>query len=75
MKITRTLTIVAAVTLGWLGGVATMSWTKAASPRMAELTQAQLDDQQRPIADRIMKFSRIGIGGPYHIWLRSPQVA
>ena len=40
MKITRTLTIVAAVTLGWLGGMATMSWTKAAAPRMAELTQA-----------------------------------
>lgn len=75
MKITRTLTIVVAVTLGWLAGMATMNWTKAAAPRMAELTQAQLDDQQRPIADRIMKFSRIGIGGPYHIWLRSPQAA
>ncbi len=34
-----------------------------------------MDDQQRPIADRIMKFSRIGISGPYHIWLRSPQAA
>jgi 4-carboxymuconolactone decarboxylase len=75
MSITRTMTIVAAVTLGWLGGMAAMSWTKAAGPRMAELTQAQLDDQQRPIADRILKFSRIGISGPYHIWLRSPQAA
>lgn len=40
MKSTRSLTIAAAVTLGWLGGMATMSWTKAAAPRMAELTQA-----------------------------------
>ena len=36
---------------------------------------AQLNDQQRPIADRILKFSRIEIGGPYHIILRSPQAA
>ena len=75
MTITKTFTIAAAVTLGWLGGMATMSWTKAAAPRMTELTQAQLDDQQRPIADRILKFSRIGLGGPYQIWLRSPQAA
>jgi len=75
MKATKTLSIAAAVTAGLLGGMAATSWTEAAAPRMAELAQAQLDDQQRPIADRIMKFSRIGIGGPYHIWLRSPQAA
>ena len=75
MKTTKTLMIATAVALGWLGGMATMSFTKAAAPRMAELAPAQLDDQQRPIADRILKFSRIGLGGPYHLWLRSPQAA
>jgi len=72
-KLAKCLTIGIALTAGWLAGV---SWTKAASaPRFAELTVAQLDDQQRPIADRILKFSRIGLRGPYSIWLRSPQAA
>jgi 4-carboxymuconolactone decarboxylase len=75
MKIAKTLTIGMAVTAGWLAATATTTWTKAASPRFPELTAAQLDDQQRPIADRILKFSRIGLSGPYHIWLRSPQAA
>jgi 4-carboxymuconolactone decarboxylase len=74
-KIAKAAAIAAVLVLGWLAGMGTMTWTKAASPRFAELTPAQLDDQQRPIADRILKFSRIGIGGPYHIWLRSPQAA
>jgi len=75
MKTAKALTIGLAVTAGWLAGMATITWTKAASPRYPELTAAQLDDQQRPIADRILKFSRIGLSGPYHIWLRSPQAA
>jgi len=75
MKIAKALTIGLAVTAGWLAGMASMSWTKAASQRLPELTLAQLDDQQRPIAERILKFSRIGLSGPYHIWLRSPQAA
>jgi 4-carboxymuconolactone decarboxylase len=36
---------------------------------------ADLDEQQRPVGERIMKFSRVGIGGPYHIMLRSPEGA
>ncbi len=74
-KITRCTTIATALTIGWLAGMASTSLSKADAPRFAELTPAQLDDQQRPIADRILKFSRIGIGGPYHIMLRSPKAA
>jgi 4-carboxymuconolactone decarboxylase len=74
-KIIKSTTIAAAVTIGFLAGMASISLTKADAPRFAELTPAQLNDQQKPIADRILKFSRIGIGGPYHIWLRSPQAA
>jgi len=69
----KSATIAAAVTIGWLAGTASL--TKADAPRFPELTPAELNDQQKPIADRILKFSRIGIGGPYHIWLRSPQAA
>jgi len=75
MKIAKAITIGVALTAGWLAGMATMSWTKASSPRLADLAPAQLDDQQRPIAERILKFSRIGLSGPYSIWLRSPQAA
>jgi 4-carboxymuconolactone decarboxylase len=74
-KIAKCTTIATALTIGWLAGMASMSLSKADAPRFAELTPAQLDDQQRPIADRILKFSRIGIGGPYHIMLRSPKAA
>jgi 4-carboxymuconolactone decarboxylase len=74
-RITKCTTIAAALTVGWLAGMASMSLTKADAPRFAELTPTQLNDQQKPIADRILKFSRIGIGGPYHIMLRSPQAA
>jgi 4-carboxymuconolactone decarboxylase len=71
----KSVMVAAAVTAGWLGGMAYSSLTKADSPRFAELTVTQLNDQQRPIADRILTFSKIGIGGPYHIMLRSPQAA
>jgi 4-carboxymuconolactone decarboxylase len=74
-KIAKSTTIAAAVAIGWLAGMASISLSKADAPRFPELTPAQLNDQQRPIADRIFKFSKIGIGGPYHIWLRSPQAA
>ena len=67
--------IAAGLALAFIAGMAATSLTRAAAPRLPELTVEQLNDQQRPIADRILKFSRIGIGGPYHIWLRSPQAA
>jgi 4-carboxymuconolactone decarboxylase len=74
-KLAKSATIAMVITVSWLGGMACMSLTKAQSPRFPELSVTQLDDQQRPIADRILKFSKIGIGGPYHIMLRSPQAA
>ena len=41
-------------------------------PRFPQLTMEQLNAEQRPLAEEIMKFSRVGIGGPYNILLRSP---
>jgi 4-carboxymuconolactone decarboxylase len=42
------------------------------SPRFAQLTMDQLNDEQKPLAEKIMKVSSIGIAGPYNSMLRSP---
>jgi len=41
-------------------------------PRFPQLKVEQLNDQQRPFADEILKVSSIGITGPYNMMLRSP---
>ncbi len=41
-------------------------------PRFPQLSMPQLDDQQRPLGEAIMKISRVGIAGPYNPMLRSP---
>jgi len=58
---------------GWLVGVSTPA--KSREPRFPQLTMEQLNDQQRPLAEYIMKISSVGISGPYNLLLRSPVVA
>jgi 4-carboxymuconolactone decarboxylase len=41
-------------------------------PRFPQLTMDQLNDAQKPLAEQIMKVSRVGLGGPYNPMLRSP---
>ncbi len=41
-------------------------------PRFSQLTMQQLNDQQRPVGEQIMKVSSIGLAGPYNPMLRSP---
>ena len=41
-------------------------------PRFPQLTMDQLNDQQRPLGEAIMKISAVGIAGPYNPMLRSP---
>jgi 4-carboxymuconolactone decarboxylase len=41
-------------------------------PRFPQLKVDQLNDQQRPFSDEILKVSSIGITGPYNMMLRSP---
>jgi 4-carboxymuconolactone decarboxylase len=53
------------------GGVPTTIAGK--TPRFAQLTMEQLNDQQRPLGEAIMKISSIGITGPYNPMLRSPE--
>ncbi|HEV2957440.1 MAG TPA: carboxymuconolactone decarboxylase family protein [Xanthobacteraceae bacterium] len=43
--------------------------------RFPQLTAETLTDAQKPLAAQIMKISRVGIGGPYNVLLRSPVMA
>jgi len=43
--------------------------------RFPQLTMDQLNDQQRPLGEKIMKISSVGLGGPYNPLLRSPVLA
>ena len=40
--------------------------------RFPLLKWEQLNDQQRPLADEILKVASIGISGPFNLLLRSP---
>ena len=46
----------------------------AKPPRFPQLTMEQLNPEQRTLAEEILKFSRVGISGPYNIMLRSPKM-
>jgi hypothetical protein len=37
----------------------------AKEPRFPQLTVAQLNEQQKPLGEQIMKVSSVGLGGPY----------
>ncbi|HEY2136699.1 MAG TPA: carboxymuconolactone decarboxylase family protein [Xanthobacteraceae bacterium] len=44
-------------------------------PRFSQLAPDQLNDAQKKVADRILKVSSAGLGGPYSMLLRSPELA
>jgi 4-carboxymuconolactone decarboxylase len=52
-----------------------MSDLTGKQPRFPQLTMAELNPQQRPLGEEIMKVSRVGLGGPYNAMLRSPVFA
>jgi 4-carboxymuconolactone decarboxylase len=70
------LALVAAVAGGALALTIPMSKVYSADKdkeaRFPQLKMEQLNDQQRPFANEIMKISSIGISGPYNSMLRSP---
>lgn len=45
---------------------------EAKPKRFPQLTMEQLNDQQRPLGEQILKVSSVGLGGPYNPLLRSP---
>jgi 4-carboxymuconolactone decarboxylase len=58
--------------LGWFTGQGSVAPAVGKEPRFAQLTMAQLTEQQRPLGEAIMKISSVGIAGPYNPMLRSP---
>jgi 4-carboxymuconolactone decarboxylase len=60
-----------AASAGWL--VAWNTPAKSRPPRFAQLTTADITEQQRPMVQYILSVSRVGIGGPYNLFLRSPE--
>jgi len=69
-----TLIVTAMLTLaaGSVAIIATGPRAMSKEPRFSQLTMDQLTDQQKPLAEQIMKVSSVGIGGPYNPLLRSP---
>ena len=57
--------------LALLGPIAKV-FSSDKEPRFPQLKMEQLDDQQRPLAEEIMKVSSLGLSGPYNPMLRSP---
>ena len=68
------LIVMAMLTLaaGSVAIIATGPRAMSKEPRFSQLTMDQLTDQQKPLAEQIMKISSVGIGGPYNPLLRSP---
>jgi 4-carboxymuconolactone decarboxylase len=57
---------------GWLAATMYASPATSKEPRFPQLVLDQLNEQQKPLADQIVKVSSVSIGGPYNLLLRSP---
>jgi 4-carboxymuconolactone decarboxylase len=60
-----------ALAVGMLAGAAVAAERE---PRFSQLTPDQLNDAQKKAAERILKVSSAGLGGPYSMLLRSPTL-
>jgi 4-carboxymuconolactone decarboxylase len=69
------MSVALAAGAGWLASGAVRAPATAKEPRFPQLTLEQLNEQQRPLGEKIMKISSVGIGGPYNPLLRSPVLA
>jgi 4-carboxymuconolactone decarboxylase len=67
--------LMAGMPIGWIAANSASSPARGKEFRFPQLTMDQLNDQQRPVAEKIMKVSSVGIGGPYNPMLRSPVYA
>jgi 4-carboxymuconolactone decarboxylase len=68
-------TVAVAAVGGWLAATTFVPAANGKEPRFPQLTMDQLNEQQRPLGERIMKISSVGLGGPYNPLLRSPVMA
>jgi 4-carboxymuconolactone decarboxylase len=65
----------AVIPLAWIAANTASSPANGKEPRFPQLTLEQLNDQQRPVGEKIVKISSVGLGGPYNPMLRSPAYA
>ena len=59
---------------GWLAAQGTRG-VGAHEPRFPQLTLEQLTPAQRPLGEKILKISSVGLAGPYNPMIRSPEMA
>jgi 4-carboxymuconolactone decarboxylase len=52
-----------------------VAWAQTGSDRFPQLTKETLNEEQRRVAAEITKQSSSGIGGPWNVMLRSPEMA
>ena len=64
-----------ALPVAWIAANTVSSPARGKEPRFPQLTLDQLNDQQRPVGEKIVKISSVGLGGPYNPLLRSPVYA
>jgi 4-carboxymuconolactone decarboxylase len=70
-----TLTVATAIAVIGIGGALLASRVQGKEPRFPQLTLEQLNDEQRPLGEKILQISSVGLGGPYNPMLRSPAMA
>jgi 4-carboxymuconolactone decarboxylase len=68
----RTLVTAPAALASCLAAALMTSHGVSKEPRFPQLTMDQLNGQQTPLAEQILKVSSVGLGGPYNPLLRSP---
>jgi 4-carboxymuconolactone decarboxylase len=68
-------TLLIGVPIGWIAASAQKSPANGKELRFPQLTLEQLTDEQRPLGEKIVKISSVGLGGPYNPMLRSPVYA
>jgi 4-carboxymuconolactone decarboxylase len=73
--LTAAACLAATLPLAWIAANTVSSPARGKEPRFPQLTLEELNDQQRPVGEKIVKISSVGLGGPYNPMLRSPVFA
>lgn len=64
--------LVLAAAGGWLAATTFAQPVTSKEPRFPQLTMDQLNAQQKPLGEQVMKVSSVGLAGPYNPMMRSP---
>ena len=64
--------LVLAAAGGWLAATTLAQPATSKEPRFPQLTMDQLNAQQKPLGEQVMKVSSVGLAGPYNPMMRSP---